>query len=162
MITQEQVRKLFDYNPETGILTNKTHRNSRAKKGETSGCTLSTGYLQVTIDRKRYLAHRLCFLHYHGYLPKILDHVDNIKHHNMIDNLRAATTQENAFNKKISSNNTSGVKGVFWDGTYNKWRASISINGKKRYFGSYYDIEDARKAVEDAREKHHGEFARHD
>ena len=157
-LTQELVREFFEYNPETGILRHKIARGN-VRIGDEAGCVLSTGYLQTAIYGKRYLAHRIAFLHYHGFLPEVLDHIDNVKSNNAIINIREASYRENSFNKKTGSNNTSGVKGVFWDKS--KWRASIRVNGKKEYFGSFENIEDAKKAVEEARIKFHGEFANH-
>ena len=69
------------------------------------------------------------------------------------------TQQQNLFNSKISSKNTSGVKGVHWHKQLNKWRAEIKINGKKISLGCYYDLEEAKKARELAEEKYQGKFA---
>ena len=43
-------------------------------------------------------------------------------------------------------NNTSGVTGVEWRASKQRWRASICFKGKRRYLGSYVLFEDAVKA----------------
>ena len=159
MLTQALVQELFNYNPETGILTNKIARGQRAKIGDDSGYVSGGGYLHIGINGKKYLAHRICFLHYHGHLPEKVDHKDNNKLNNEILNLRKCTAQQNSFNAKISKANSSGVKGVHWHRSTKKWRAVVMIDGKNNHLGLFADIEDASKAVENARIHRHGEFA---
>ena len=75
-----------------------------------------------------------------------VDHIDNIKSNNNINNLRWATYSENQHNKSMMSNNTSGVKGVVWDKDRNKWRAQIMIDGMQIYLGLFENLEDAKRA----------------
>jgi len=56
-----------------------------------------------------------------------IDHQDNNKLNNNVNNLRFATKSENAQNAKISKTNTSGIKGV--DKKGNKWRSQITSDG---------------------------------
>ena len=74
-----------------------------------------------------------------------VDHIDNIKSNNNINNLRWATNSENQHNKSMSKNNTSGVKGVVWDKDRNKWRAQITIDGIYIYLGSFTNLDDAKQ-----------------
>lgn len=41
----------------------------------------------------------------------------------------------------------------------NKWVGRIRVNGKRIHVGCFDDIEEARKAMENARIKYHGEFS---
>ena len=82
-----------------------------------------------------------------------VDHVDNDRLNNNINNLRYATYQENNRNRKISKNNKCGSKGVSFHKKTNKWRADICIDGKNKYLGLFEKLEDAvnsrvRKAEE--------------
>lgn len=52
MITQEKVKALFNYDSETGKLTNACNRGSRAKKGEDACYPNKEGYLCVKIEKK--------------------------------------------------------------------------------------------------------------
>jgi hypothetical protein len=160
MITQAQVQELFNYDPDTGVLTHKTSFSHR-KIGRAVGSYTGNGYLQVNIKCKSHLVHRICFLHYHGQLPAMVDHIDTDKSNNRILNLRECTSQENSFNSKIRIDNTSGIKGVSWYKRIKSWQASIVISRKKIWLGNFKDIEDARKAVEAARVKYHKEFSNH-
>lgn len=59
---------------------------------------------------------------------------------------------------KLSSRNTSGVKGVTWDKAKNKWKAQIRFKGKNYHLGRYETIEDATKVRKLAEDKLFGEF----
>ena len=75
-----------------------------------------------------------------------VDHINNDKLNNNIENLRWATYQENNRNLNISTRNTSGVKGVYFDKKINKWSARIKFDGINIYLGDFKNIEDAKKA----------------
>lgn len=62
--------------------------------------------------------------------------------------------------QKLSKNNTSGVKGVYWDKSKNKWVAQIRFKGKNYYLGRYFKKEDAADARKIAEEKLFGDFLR--
>lgn len=75
-----------------------------------------------------------------------IDHKNNNKLDNRLENLRFATLQENSRNCKISSRNTSGIKGVNWHKKTKKWQASICIDGLLIHLGLYDSIEEAKQA----------------
>ena len=75
-----------------------------------------------------------------------IDHIDNNRLNNNILNLRWATYSENAMNMKISTKNISGIKGVFFDKSRNKWRAEIKLDGIAIYIGRYNTLEEAQHA----------------
>ena len=87
-----------------------------------------------------------------------VDHIDNNRTNNNIENLRWATNSENGFNSKLSSNNTSGFKGVTFHKKSNKWHASIKVNGKRKHIGTFTNKEDAIKARFEYASKVMGEF----
>lgn len=88
------------------------------------------------------------------------DHVDGNGLNNCRSNLRAATCQENNFNRNTSKNNTSGCKGVSWHKRDQKWQVRIMINSKRIHLGYFDDIKDAARAYNQAAKKHFGKFAR--
>lgn len=56
-------------------------------------------------------------------------------------------------NRKMLKNNTSGVRGITYDKTSQKWQAQIVFKGKTYKLGRYIDKEDAiraRKMAEEA------------
>jgi hypothetical protein len=87
---------------------------------------------------------------------KCVDHIDNDKLNNNVENLRWATCQENNFNRKLNVNNTTGIKGVCK--TNNKWKAYISYNGKDYYLGLFKTKEEAIEARLNASKKYFGEY----
>jgi hypothetical protein len=162
MITQERLHELFDYR-EDGTLIWKVNKGT-VKIGDVAGSTDDKGYYVIRIDRKGRKGHRLIFLYHHGYLTEGLqiDHIDGNPGNNRIENLREVTHTQNLQNGKIHSNNTSGVKGVYWHKIANKWAAAIKVNRKQIHLGYYTILEEAAAVVKEAREKYHGEYGRHE
>lgn len=81
---------------------------------------------------------------------------------NRRSNLRIATSAEQTRNQRTPSDNTSGVKGVCWDGRTKRWRATITVNYKTISLGNRKNIEDAAALYRAAQIKYHGEFANFD
>lgn len=55
--------------------------------------------------------------------------------------------------RTVRRNNTSGAPGVDWLEKKQRWRASICFKGKRRYLGSFKNLEDAVKARKRAEEE---------
>jgi hypothetical protein len=159
MITQDYLHQLFEY--KDGNLYWKLNSANNVKVGDNAGSFCSRGYKFVGINRKVYRMHRLIFLMFHGYLPKIIDHKDGNKYNNKIENLREASMFENQQNRIIQKNNKSGVKNVDWHKKSAKWRVAIQVNKKRKFIGSFKDLELAELVAIEARNKYHKEFARH-
>ena len=60
--------------------------------------------------------------------------------------------------RKLNSNNKTGVKGVCWSSQKQKYRAQITLKGKVYHLGFYDKLEDAAKARKQAEEKMFGSF----
>lgn len=89
----------------------------------------------------------------------MVDHINRDTNDNRKSNLRIATPQQNAMNKSIQPNNTSGVPGVSFRKDRGKWRAFITVNKKQISLGMFEDKEDAIRARKEAEKKYFGEFA---
>jgi hypothetical protein len=87
-----------------------------------------------------------------------VDHIDNNRLNNNVENLRYATIQENGMNRKLSIKNTSGFKGVHFDKKSKKWRSQIKINGKTQHLGYFEKIEDAVNTRVRKAEELYGEY----
>ena len=72
-----------------------------------------------------------------------VDHKDNNRLNNNLSNLRFATRSENNQNSSISSNNTSGHKGVLFEPCSQTWQARITIDGLRINLGYYKNKDDA-------------------
>jgi len=162
MLTLDELRQdiLFRFEYKDGELY---RQNSKYKKkiGHKVGKIDKEGYVVTFSNGKKYFVHRLIFLMHHGSLPERLDHIDGNRSNNKIENLRKADKYENQYNRKLAKNNTTGVKGVTWRKKEKRFLAICHVSGKRFELGYFKILEDAKKAVEEFREKHHGEFARH-
>jgi hypothetical protein len=147
-LTAEQLHEIFEYRD--GDLYWKPSK---------AGAIAGGGYYQTGIQGKYFKNHRLIFLMHHGYLPDLIDHIDGNRLNNKIENLRPATRSQNLFNSMKSKSNKSGVKGVSWRESMKKYRARLYANKKTYELGHFEKLEDAEKAIIEARKKHHGEFA---
>lgn len=83
-----------------------------------------------------------------------VDHIDRNPSNNRRSNLRLVTNQENSFNQGIRTDNTSGIRGVYWSNKSHWWCANIVINGKTKYLGHFKTKEDAERARLLAESKH--------
>lgn len=160
MLTQERLKELLHYNPETGIFIRRVRVSSKAPAGAVAGYVdPSHGYVSIGVDGREYYGHRLAFLYMTGEWPKKqADHKNTNRSDNRWDNLREATQAQNKTNLKLRSNNTSGYKGVTWDAKLSKWKAQIGYGGKHIYLGVFSDKEDAKKAYDISAAKLHGDF----
>ncbi len=160
--TQEELKTLVNYDPDTGIFTwaHQPRKGGRIQKGEVAGSDVN-GYWAIRIDGHLYRANRLAWFYVHGEEPEDVDHKDGDPMHSWIDNLRAATHQQNLFNAKLSKANNSGVKGVSWKTDKKKWRARIKHNYVSIHLGYFTDFAEAERVVREKRIELHGEFANH-
>lgn len=154
-VTHARLLELLDYDPETGIFARKWKLKGRKQLGAKKG----TRYISIAVDGMNYWAHRLAWFYVHQKWPAHhIDHINGNKRDNRLCNLRECTHAGNMMNRKIQSNNKTGVKGVFLnsDGRY---QAEIGIGGKKKYLGAFQDLASASKAYDEAAKKIHGDFA---
>ena len=88
----------------------------------------------------------------------VVDHKDGNGLNNCKSNLRVCTHQQNVCNKGPRFA-TSKYKGVSWDKTKNKWRATTSFKGKPIAIGRFDDEIEAAKARDRKAYELFGEFA---
>lgn len=92
---------------------------------------------------------------------ELADHIHGFytRHDNRKSNLRKCTKQQNVMNSKIRISNKSGITGVAWDKSRNKWMAYIDYCKKRINLGRFSNFEDAVKARKEAEDKYHGEWS---
>jgi hypothetical protein len=158
MITRERVKELLDYNPVEGVLRWKVRTARCVRIGEIAGQGHrgEKGY-NIGINGKRYKTSRICFLHYYGFLPETVDHINRNPHDNRIINLRAATNAENCRNRKPYG--SSKYLGVSWFKQSGKWKAQIKHDGEVIYLGLFEKDYEAAVAYNIAAMELNGEFA---
>ena len=85
---------------------------------------------------------------------KGVDHINENGLDNRKNNLRKATNSQNMHNRvKAQSNSITGIKGVCFVTGKQKYKASVSLNGKGNFLGYYDTAEEAEKAVKLFRSK---------
>jgi len=143
--SQADIKKMFDYNPVTGILS---WRISPCPRIVTLGIEAGSirkdsGYRQVKIHYANYFVHRIIFLWMEGCVPDQVDHSNHIRNDNRWTNLQASTHANNMRNLSLTTRNTSGHVGVTWHKRANKWQSHIKINNKHIHLGLFNNIENA-------------------
>ena len=86
-LTQERLKELYSYNPETGEFTHLLSWGKR-KRGDVAGYVHPTKrYRYIRIEGKSYFAHRLAWLYVYGKWPEDqIDHIDGVRDNNRIAN----------------------------------------------------------------------------
>jgi len=128
--------------------------------GDEAGTTNKRGYKIVVLNKKHYRIHKIIWFIHYGDWPETIDHIDGNTSNNRIENLRKVSLAQNAMNRKIAKNNTSGITGVYFCSTWKRWKAEIKFHSKKVNLGSFDSFEDAVNARLIAEKKYHGEFSR--
>ena len=147
MLTQERLKELLHYDPETGVFTWRVDRGGQ-RIGEAAGHTDKRGYVSIRLDYAMYRSHQLAWLYVHGEFPNTqIDHKDLNKGNNAIRNL-CTTNKQNHENLPLYSNNRSGFRGVHWFGPTGKWGARITHNYKGIHLGYFTTPEEASEAYE--------------
>ena len=161
MISQDRLKELFHYDPETGLFTWIVFRGGGSPRiGTVAGSPNEDGYVKIKVDQKLYAAHRLAWLYMTGSFPSLeIDHINGQPADNRFSNLREASRTENNRNTKISKNNQSGFKRVTRNKKNGKWAAHIRSNDKQKFLGNFETPELAHEFYCLAADMLHGEFA---
>jgi hypothetical protein len=159
-LTADFLRSILDYAPDTGVLSWCADLNRPGRAFGLAGTISRSGYIQIGINNKLYLGHRIAWLHFHGKWPKqFLDHANGNRTDNRIVNLREASRADNNRNRALSAHNSSGFKGVVVrpDGRIS---ARIGMDGKQIHLGYFASLQDANSAYEAEAKRIFGEFFR--
>jgi hypothetical protein len=114
--------------------------------------TSTNGYCQVVLnknsDRKIFKVHSLVAICFLNHIPDgthniVIDHINEVKTDNRVENLRLIGHRENV--ARSIKNSTSTYVGVSWSKNAKKWISQITIDGKTKYLGLFDNEEDANK-----------------
>lgn len=155
MLTQERLKELLHYCPETGVFTWLVDGRGKVKGIEAGTVrvnpTSGKSYRRITVCGDRFATHRLAFLYVTGeFPPDQVDHIDGNGLNNVWSNLRAVTSTENHKNLRKNVCNISGVTGVAWAKARRKWYAYISVDSCNKHLGYFHDKEEAVSARKSA------------
>jgi len=151
-----KIKSCLRYDPRTGVFTWMERPLSHFKtrfawamwndkySGKRAGMKSKLGYIIIKLDGSAFKAHRLAWkIHTLKDPIGVIDHINGFEHDNRIENLRDVDFDENMRNRKTSKANSSGVQGVNFCKSSNKWIAQISVKSKRLRIGSFDRKEDA-------------------
>lgn len=157
----EIARETFSYSASTGEMIRLKSRHPHQHLIGKSAYVEFTSrkgmkYYVVSIRRRQYRAHRICWLLHFGAWPKnLIGHENGNGRDNRIENLKDITHSENSRNLRLSEN-SSGHTGIVFRGRNKnrKWMAQIGVGGKCLCIGFFEDINDAIAARKEAEVKY--------
>lgn len=124
------------------ILNGKAFYISKERILKPSIC--SKGYYFFVLKKPKAIrVHKLVAMAFLNHIPDgthkiVVDHINNIRTDNRLENLQLITNRENC--SKDKKNGSSKYTGVYWSKERNKWKSKININGKSIHLG-YFKIE---------------------
>ena len=114
------------------------------------GSVNSNGYKTVNLCKdgyyKHWLIHRLVMLSFVGESDLRVNHIDENKLNNRLDNLEYITSRGNVIYSIDKEKTTSKYTGVCWSKTNSKWVAQRFENNKRHFLGYYESEYDAHLA----------------
>lgn len=157
-IDRELLLSILHYDPETGLFTWINCKGKREANGARAGSISTKGYRRISIQRKRYAAHRLAWLYMTGSWPKgEIDHINGVRDDNRWVNLRDVPLIFNAHNKTMRPNRC-GHQGVYITQSKRQWMARIYVNRKAIHLGAFDNPIAAQAAYLKAKEEMHRGF----
>lgn len=145
------IKSTLSYDPETGVFIREASV-FHSKKGSVAGSSDSYGYRCIKIGSRKFKAHILAFVFMTGSRPpEFVDHINGDPADNRWVNLRACSQSENLRNTALRSDNKTGLHGVHWDISMNRWVATIRESEgrkKRKNFTSFLDAVAWRKSQE--------------
>jgi hypothetical protein len=118
------------------------------------------GYLRVNLfkesKRKSLYVHQLMAITFLGHKPNgnklVVDHMDNDKTNNRLDNLQVISSRENSSKDQWRHNPSSYFVGVSYSSGKKKWESSICVNGISFYLGCFKNESNAGQEYANALE----------
>jgi hypothetical protein len=165
---QVTLKRLFDYDQQSGILTwlerlpsdFQSERSAHACSvwnakyaGKSAGSVQSNGYIVTSIYGTNCRVHRVIWKWMTGSDAEFVDHIDCDRSNNRWANLRSVSKAENARNCKIRRDNISGYPGVGYLQSRGLYYAEIGLGLSRHsmtlgYFSTIQEAIAARKAAE--------------
>ena len=114
------------------------------------------GYYTVRLNKynkgKTFTVHQLVAIAFLNHIPDgfkvVVDHINNNKLDNRLENLQLITSRLNS--SKDKKDVTSKHTGVHWSKRRNKWKASIIYNKKSIHLGTFNSEEEASNYYQNA------------
>ena len=150
--SQEELKRLFDYNPKTGELRWKIRPANCIQVGDLINGKNKGGYLAAKYKGKTMLAHRVIYCWMTGVDPvgRLVDHKNRDRADNHWTNLRLAT---------ILDNNRNCSHPGYCLRPNGTWRVRVRHHSKALFDKTVKTEEEARALIIEKRAEFFGEFA---
>jgi len=151
-MTKEEKLKLaigrgYKYDKETGIVTTPT--------GKELNKTNNVGYIYLNPykDGKTHLilVHQFAWYCVNNEIVECIDHKNQVKTDNWIENLRSVSKLQNQWNQKVR-------KGYTFNKRDNNWTAQMGFKGKRIFIGNFNTEEEAHEAYLKTKQKFRDEI----
>lgn len=154
-LTCERLKEVLHYDPISGVFRWRIRPCKNMSAGSIAGSIGKNGYTAITVDKVRYMAHRLAWFYVHDVWPTHdIDHLNGQPIDNRLTNLRDVPRSVNMQNQRgPRSNNQSGFLGVIRRPS--SFHAAIRFDGTLYHIGVYPTAELAYEAYLGAKRLFH-------
>lgn len=148
-LKEERLKELLTYDSMSGVFTWKSKSSRYANRtiiGNIAGTTGKvSGYIIIQIDNQLFQAHRLAWFYHYGVWPsEVINHKNQIKTDNRIENLEDVSHRTNTENQCKRSRPLHqlpmGVSAVKWKGVIVAYRSHWTGLDGKRYNSHCFNI----------------------
>ena len=164
-VSKAVLEEFFVFNPENGQFR-WLNSSGRMASGQRAGSLRKDGYrvLRFPHEGRRFylMEHRAAWIMAHGSIPpdQEIDHINRERSDNRLANLRLAARCDNTRNRRP-------IRGAQFKGVHfekgatgrKKWRAYISVLGKRTHIGRFETQDEALEAYKRKALELHGDFA---
>lgn len=162
MLSFSDADNALSYDADNGLFKWKIKPSRAVNAGDEAGwvCRIH-GYRKIRLKGRDWHANKIAILLTTGKWPSSeVDHINGIRSDDRLVNLRVASHSENIQNSKTRSDNVSGLKGANLDKRSGRYKATITVNGKRIHLGTFGSAMAAHMAYCEAAQQHFGQFAR--
>jgi len=146
-MTQDELKKILKYHPKNGLFTWTSLAGRRCVPGAIAGHTKANGEVVITIDGKKYYAHRLAWLYQTGKESALLIARKNNNKSNKWSDLTERTASQRA--ELRAERKDSKHRGISFHKASEKWIAYY----KNKHLGSFPTQRLAEECAVNARHK---------
>lgn len=164
MITQQRLKELLSFDPETGQFTWRVQRRGTVRldsvNGCPVGCRMPSGRLVITLDGKTYTAARLAWLYTYGELPEgnlrvLNDDPADVRPVNLATASSTPSEPKKRAPRASSSQSpyvydesgNARVRGVSYEPGKGKWVARVTLKKARTFLGRFDTKQEAEAAV---------------
>lgn len=159
----DALRELLKYDPESPSALRWRHSGRGRRLGLGAGALDPRGYWKVRVGGRLWYAHRIVWALQHGADPgdAQIDHINGDPSDNRLDNLRLATSQQNAWNRRHPPHGASRFRGVYLDrrAMARPWYSQIAVGSETLHVGVFRCETAAALAYDRAARRLRGPFA---